>query len=85
MSEQSNYYENYCLAGAFAREDADECGCRGSGWFLSEVDTWHECPAHHVAGQRHPDDEDVFEGPAEAVARVAPVAVAVVEDDDIQF
>jgi len=85
MSEQSNYYENYCRGGAFAREDADECGCRGSGWFLSEVDTWHECPAHYVAGQRHPEDGDVFEGPAEAVARVAPVAVAVVEDDDIQF
>jgi len=82
MSEQSNYYENYCRAGAFASEDADECGCRGSGWFLSEVDTWHECPVHYVAGQRHPEDGDVFEGPTQA----APVAVAVAaNDDDILF
>jgi len=32
------------------------CGCKGSGWFLSEVDTWHQCP-YHGAGVPHPEDE----------------------------
>lgn len=42
--------------GFFAREDVEECGCRGSGWFLSEVDTFHQCPVH-FRGQVHPEDE----------------------------
>ena len=33
-----------------------ECGCRGSGWFLSDVDTWHKCHTHNPKAS-HPEDE----------------------------
>lgn len=55
MSELTTYYNEFVLGCGWEREDADECGCRGSGWFLSQVDTWHECPTHYK-GQRHPED-----------------------------
>lgn len=37
-------------------EDPALCGCHGSGWFLSEVDTIHKCSIHWV-GQPHPEDD----------------------------
>lgn len=57
MCAYQDYYEDF-KSGYWAREDAEECKCRGSGWALSEVDTWHPCPVHFRKGQRHPDDED---------------------------
>jgi hypothetical protein len=42
--------------GDWVREDEDECGCRGGGWFLSDVDTWHKCPVHAL-NARHPEDQ----------------------------
>jgi len=54
MSELSNYYHDFC-SGHWARTDASECRCRGNGWALSEVDTWHRCPVHYN-GQPHPED-----------------------------
>lgn len=33
----------------------EHCACRGSGWTLSNYDSWHPCPAHH-RGQPHPED-----------------------------
>jgi len=47
---------NSARRGDFAQEDKGLCGCRGSGWFLSGVDTWHECPVHFL-GQPCPEDE----------------------------
>jgi len=49
--------------------DAATCWCRGSGWVLSDWDSWHEC-RHHYRGQPTPDDcpeaweawEDTHEG-----------------------
>ena len=32
------------------------CPCNGSGWFLSDYDTWHECGTH-FQGQPHPEDD----------------------------
>jgi hypothetical protein len=55
MSLQAYY--NAFRAAPWAHSDPDVCGCRGSGWALSDVDTWHECPIHHVEGQRHPEDD----------------------------
>lgn len=26
--------------------DPNQCGCRGTGWFLSDYDSWHACPCH---------------------------------------
>jgi hypothetical protein len=34
-----------------------QCPCRGSGWLLSDYDTWHRCAAHG-AGVPHPEDEE---------------------------
>lgn len=59
MSELQAYYEAFCT-GYWANPDEDRCQCRGSGWALSEVDTWHACPAHYK-GQPHPEDYD-YEG-----------------------
>ena len=46
MSELATYYREFAQAGAWIDEDPNRCGCRGGGWFLSEVDTWHKCPVH---------------------------------------
>lgn len=93
MSELQHYYD-MCRQGAFARNDADECGCRGHGWFLSEVDTWHECPVHY-AGQRHPEDDrsdEEFaadEAAAHAAREAEPVPAMLdtdcCDDNDIPF
>lgn len=80
MSEYSQYYADSC-AGSFASLDADECGCHGHGYFLSEVDTWHRCPVHYVAGQGHPLDSEVEGWEAEAPA----LSVEVADDDNIPF
>jgi hypothetical protein len=37
------------------REKAEDCGCRGRGWYLSDLDTYHRCPVHYK-GQRHPEE-----------------------------
>ncbi len=58
-SEMEQYFSDFSTrvnCGAFSDPDPDVCECRGSGWFLSSVDTWHECPAHR--GQPHPEDYD---------------------------
>lgn len=34
-----------------------QCPCNGSGWLLSDYDTWHRCAAHG-AGVPHPEDEE---------------------------
>ena len=55
MSELEQYYRDFC-SGAWAERDPKDCLCRGRGWALSEVDTWHKCPAHYT-NQPHPDEE----------------------------
>ncbi len=54
-SELSLYFDAF-KTGYWAHPVASECLCRGSGWALSEVDTWHKCREHYE-GQRDPDDE----------------------------
>jgi hypothetical protein len=57
MSEMQQYYDNFRTGLLWAHPEADQCLCRGSGYALSEVDTWHECRYHHVPGQPHPEEE----------------------------
>lgn len=47
--------------------DPEQCLCRGSGWALSDVDTWHQCPIHYK-NQRHPEDyhDDLPESTAQS-------------------
>ncbi len=55
MSELQAYYNNFACANVWADPDPERCGCRGSGWWLSDLDTFHKCPCHYN-GQRHPED-----------------------------
>ena len=92
MSELQHYYNNF-RAGSFERLDPARCGCRGTGYALSEVDTWHKCPVHYTPGQRHPeDDHDECEAQdtnevldARTIAAMAAVTPAVINDDEIPF
>lgn len=91
MSELEHYYNNF-RAGSFERRDPDKCRCRGTGYALSEVDTWHKCPVHYTPGQRHPEDDhdeidtttvEVLD--ARTIAAMAAVTPAVINEDDIPF
>ncbi len=53
MSEYQSYYASFST-GYWATDDEAECPCRGSGWALSEVDSWHQCPKH-FHNQPHPE------------------------------
>jgi hypothetical protein len=48
-----HYYDSVCR-GDWANVNPSLCGCRGRGWFLSDLDTYHECPIHYI-GQAHPE------------------------------
>lgn len=67
-SEHQAYYDAF-RTGYWAHSDAASCPCRGMGWALSEVDTWHECPVHYK-GQRHPEDYEPDEADDEPKAYV---------------
>ena len=49
-------YNAWC-SGMWATEPKEDCPCRGYGWGLSDVDTWHKCPRHNN-GQPHPEDHE---------------------------
>ncbi|GAG46744.1 unnamed protein product [marine sediment metagenome] len=85
MSELSHYYNEIARnPSTWSNPDASVCGCGGGGWWLSEVDTWHSCPAHNN-GQRHPeDDPDCYEDLE--VPEPAPTPAPKAErDDDLPF
>jgi len=44
--------------GAWAMPKPEDCPCHGSGWCLSDLDTWHRCPVH--VGGLHPDEWEVY-------------------------
>lgn len=54
-SELSAYYEDF-KTGYWRDSDPEVCPCKGHGWALSQVDTWHQCPTH-FKGQRYPEDD----------------------------
>jgi len=84
MSELQTYYDNF-RTGYWAHPDADRCPCRGRGWALSEVDTWHTCPIHYN-GQPGPDDDypDV-ENTGDTIPAPPPLVLEACADDDIPF
>lgn len=54
------YYDNM-QSGLWAEVNPTSCPCRGNGWLLSQVDTWHRCPVH---GQGVPSpDPDADDSP----------------------
>jgi hypothetical protein len=42
-------------AGWSSTEDPETCACHGSGWILSQLDTFEECRIHYT-GQTHPEN-----------------------------
>lgn len=42
-------------SGLWAHINPDACPCKGHGWLLSALDTWHQCPLH---GHNVPHPED---------------------------
>jgi hypothetical protein len=56
----SQYYQDVCCSHAWVHPDKAECGCRGKGWWLSELDTWHQCP-YHGKDVPHPEDEQQYD------------------------
>lgn len=56
-SELQGYYDSFSQ-GHWASRNKRKCACRGSGWTLSDVDTWHKCPVHYVEGQHDPFDDE---------------------------
>ena len=89
MSELEQYYDNF-RASYWADVEPARCGCRGTGYALSQVDTWHPCPVHFTPGQRHPEDDgpdecDTVTVDARTVAALAAVTPAEVNEDDIPF
>ncbi len=47
-----NHLEHYR---EWQHPDPNECGCFGTGWYSSDLDTYHEC-LHH-GGTPHPEDD----------------------------
>lgn len=39
----------------WANHDPELCLCKGSGYALSDFDTWHVCPYHCTATSKHPE------------------------------
>ena len=59
MSELNHYYNTFQRSSYLNRL------CKGtscSGWHLSQVDTWHECPCNKVKNRPHPEAEVELEG-----------------------
>ena len=81
MSEYQQYYDEF-HSGYWADPNPKLCRCHGSGWALSELDTWHECHIHHTPGQRHPeDDSEPTPLPDGFIAPTVPQ----MDDSDISF
>ncbi len=89
-NEHEAHYRRCQTGEYFAHPDPSQCGCRGSGYYLSQVDTWHECPFHHIVGQAHPEDLEEFEvsdtEPVPTARDTVPTPPPTFEDeDDIPF
>lgn len=89
-SEGQSYYYNYAEANQWAHPEAGQCGCRGRGWWLSEVDTWHQCP-YHGKGKPHPEDHGDYDDSPPPVTPPAPLVPATTEaerarwEEDLPF
>jgi hypothetical protein len=58
-SEAGAYFEIFSLS-YWADPDPNKCRCGGTGWALSELDTWHCCPIHGK-GMPHPEEFEALD------------------------
>lgn len=73
MSILQDYIQSV-QSGQWARIDPRTCPCKGQGWMLSDLDTWHRCPVHSFEGMAHPEEDqpsDITEFKAWAAKQVA--------------
>ena len=56
MNSEQNYF-NEMQSGAWAERNPSKCPCKGNGWVLSDLDTWHQCQMHG-AGVPCPENDD---------------------------
>ena len=57
-------------SGNWANLNPNLCPCKGSGWLHSDLDSFHACPVHKTASQRHPEDQFDGEWTAEIEAAI---------------
>ena len=62
MSEYEIYYREVACGGAWADKDPKVCGCKGSGYWSSELDTWNECRYHYTPDKVHPEYDQYLMG-----------------------
>jgi hypothetical protein len=62
MSILQDIYNAACDGRSWQHEDTDLCGCRGGGWYLSDVDTSHQCSFHYDPRSPHPESSDPNDG-----------------------
>lgn len=85
MSMLQQIYEDACNSSTWGDPDPEHCGCRGGGWFISQVDTVHKCPRHND-GQPHPEEDDEEEWAAyrakkDGTPMPKKADIALIEDD----
>ena len=69
---------------AWAHQDANQCGCKGSGWWLDAMDGWHQCPLHEGDHpEADPDDSIPLAGVAPATGPY--LLKTEVDPEDIPF
>lgn len=55
----SNFHDYIDAFRAFMlNPEADKCKCHGSGWALTDFDTWEKCPFHYKNHKDTPHPED---------------------------
>ena len=70
-------------SGAWNCLNPSTCLCNGSGWLLSDFDTWHKCQTHNQ-GQPYPeDDESDFDYEAASLENYRAAYRAFCEDSGI--
>jgi hypothetical protein len=85
-SEHEIYYQEVACGAAWVDEDPDACGCKGSGYWLSELDTWHKCRLH-APDAVHPEYEYCLEEmeEQEIVIPAEDSIPDVIDESDIPF
>jgi len=80
MQSEAQMHTQAIEAGWSSTEDSETCACRGGGWILSQLDTFHKCPVH-FAGQRHPEDYDDEDAPMGSEPPCAEPVIVLDHDD----
>ncbi len=56
-------YAEEIRRGMWADPNPSKCGCKGHGLWVSDFDSWHECPFHGAADLPDPEWDEETHGP----------------------